>query len=712
MAEEQANMIPDFSSRHSSEKQNGTSSGAVEIGPAHGASAIVNHLNDEELDQWLAEFREAEGRAPRVLHIGNIANNAYLNAKILNRRGFECDVICYDYYHIMGCPEWEELQIVVSDIDHFAPQWHELDLTGFERPRWFVQGPHQTCLEYLLAKQAGNTLKAESLWANLVGYWSGKVSGSSEETRRFRPIRALARLVFRNDQRRLRAKVWVLQSGRLSLYTLRKVIRKTKYGMRNAGRYFVLVSSGKRNLVKEICYRASDSGRATVVKVQHGMFRTLEKSGGDKVIQNTKSRVMRWLDWYWLQSRVTQICLGIPMVVMSLIVLMFMPLRRFWQIIESVSTKLESLPPVMFPSESKLTEGFSFPEEQESKPSIIHRINILAEKLAKAQDEMFPEEESRISSNDIIAYASVIEKWSEVLAYYDVVIGYATDGILPLLCEKRPYLAFEHGTIRSIPFEKTKQGRLCALTYRSADMSLITNCDNIDAVHKLKLDKYRFVPHPINEDLQVDASASQLRASLCEELDTDFIVFHPARQHWEEARHPSWEKGNDILIRGFARFVHECCPKASAIFVEWGLTVDATKELLEECGISDRVKWIAPVPNYGMIEYILASDVVADQFYLGAFGSLTPKALLHGRPVLLRLDEDRHRWCFPELPPILNTSTPEEAVDHLRRLYQDPEYTQELCKAGKRWYQRYHSNNEIARVMGGSAVTALTNTLV
>ena len=30
---------------------------------------------------------------PRVLHIGNIANNAYLNAKILNKSGkYDCDV--------------------------------------------------------------------------------------------------------------------------------------------------------------------------------------------------------------------------------------------------------------------------------------------------------------------------------------------------------------------------------------------------------------------------------------------------------------------------------------------------------------------------------------------------------------------------------------------------------------------------------------------
>lgn len=61
-----------------------------------------------EVFQWLDAFRKSHGRPPRILHIGNIANNAYNNVKLLNKAGLDCDVICYDYYHIMGCPEWED----------------------------------------------------------------------------------------------------------------------------------------------------------------------------------------------------------------------------------------------------------------------------------------------------------------------------------------------------------------------------------------------------------------------------------------------------------------------------------------------------------------------------------------------------------------------------------------------------------------------------
>jgi hypothetical protein len=43
-----------------------------------------------------------------VLHVGNVANNGYLNAKLLNDAGCDCDVLAYAHYHTMGCPEWEE----------------------------------------------------------------------------------------------------------------------------------------------------------------------------------------------------------------------------------------------------------------------------------------------------------------------------------------------------------------------------------------------------------------------------------------------------------------------------------------------------------------------------------------------------------------------------------------------------------------------------
>ena len=57
---------------------------------------------ETKYEHWLHAFEASHGRKLRVLHIGNIANNGYLVAKLLRRAGIEADVLSYDYYHVMG----------------------------------------------------------------------------------------------------------------------------------------------------------------------------------------------------------------------------------------------------------------------------------------------------------------------------------------------------------------------------------------------------------------------------------------------------------------------------------------------------------------------------------------------------------------------------------------------------------------------------------
>lgn len=516
----------------------------------------------------------AHDRTLRLLHIGNIANNAYLNAKLLRSVGIESDVIVYDYYHIMGCPEWEDADFDEEINDHVHPDWSRVDLRGFERPRWFVQGPLHKCIEYLLAQRGGDTVQADRLWETL------------------------------------------------------------KWGRNPEGK--------PPGLVHRAARRAAYRGRILAA----GLGRRAARS-----------------------SRRAARCLA----------------------------RLAHLAPHR-PGERATQPGGDdaarAPDEGEGDSAAPFDFEWLARAFATA----FAGRRDRLRRADVSGYEHIIASWNELFRHYDVVVGYATDGVLPLLAGKRPYFTYEHGTIRNIPFQETTQGRLCALTYRLADLAFITNCDNIDAAQRLGIPRHRFVPHPVNEAPIDTARVADLRRSITDRFASDFVLFHPARHHWEDRRHPDWEKGNDILIRGFAEFVRMSCPTACAVFVDWGKTVDASKMLLKELGISDRVCWIPPQPNRRMAEYIKASDAVADQFFLGAFGSLTPKALLHGCPVLLHLDEARHRWCLPELPPVINVNTPAGVAEGLSRLVSEPGLSQKIVDMGQTWYRQYHSNEVIANV--------------
>lgn len=120
-----------------------------------------------ENQRWLEAFRARHGRAPRILHIGNIANNAYNNARLLNEAGLDCDVICYDYYHIMGCPEWEDADFSSNYGDQFKPDWAAARVKDFKRPRWFAQGPARNCINYLTAKRKMQVTAADYEWSRL-----------------------------------------------------------------------------------------------------------------------------------------------------------------------------------------------------------------------------------------------------------------------------------------------------------------------------------------------------------------------------------------------------------------------------------------------------------------------------------------------------------------------------------------------------------------
>lgn len=438
----------------------------------------------------------------RVLHVGNVANNGYLNAKLLNAGGLDCDVLAYAHYHTMGCPEWEDSDFAGGPVDESRPDWSAIDLKGFRRPRWFAHGPIGDAAAYLEARRTGSATR---------------------------------------DLR------WRWLELRRGLITAKR--------------------------------------------------------------------------WAWLRD-------------------MRQPART----------------PVPADDADQRT------------------------------------------TSDGDAYARLrgwnLNALSRLFSLYDVVHAYGAEPILSLLCGTRPYVAFEHGTIRSLPFEDSTEGRLTALAYREADVVLITNADNQRAADRLGITRYRFVPHPVNEIVPDPAAVTALRADLRRRMNADFLLFHPSRQHWGPERNPHLEKGNDRLIAGLQRFFRSR-PRAASVFVSWGQTVAESRALIDRLGIAGRVLWIDPVSGPALARYMAAADVVADQFFLGSFGAITPRALFLGTPPLLHLDEEAHRWCFPELPPVLNASSPSDIHAVLTRGYDARAWLADLGRKGAEWYARHHSNELI-----------------
>lgn len=116
-------------------------------------------LGEDDL-AWLRAFERRKGRKLRVLHVGNIANNAYLNAKFLRTAGVEAHVLSYDYYHVMAMPEWEDVELRHPHGDDYYPKFADQDLRSYRRPSWFVNVP-------LLAAP----VRISELCGDRVGWW-------------------------------------------------------------------------------------------------------------------------------------------------------------------------------------------------------------------------------------------------------------------------------------------------------------------------------------------------------------------------------------------------------------------------------------------------------------------------------------------------------------------------------------------------------------
>jgi glycosyltransferase involved in cell wall biosynthesis len=516
----------------------------------------------------LKNFRARYGRPPKILHIGNIANNAYLNAKYLNHAGYDCDVLCYDYYHIMACPEWEELVINTNISDPNFPQWHQVSHSEFFRPRWFAQGKLDTCLDYLIAKREGDGNKSENLWIQL-----------SRENNTLPNV---------NES-----------FSDLSFYIL-KLLRVPKYLFKLAKKIIRRLYLIKKNISK-----------------------------GTELNETELNETE--LSWF-----------------------------KYWE---------------------KIYEKIRFNNDDFLRPS------------------------------DIIRYHYMLPKFKRLFENYDLIHAYSTDGILSLLAEK-PYLSYEHGTIRSIPFQDTQAGRLCRLTYKMANFVCITNADNIVAAKKLNLLKYGFLPHPINEDaFDFALPRSELVSAMHKKYGAEYLIFHPSRQHWGDKDPGNWDKGNDVFIEGLAKFVKENEISTKAILVEWGQHVNKTKQLIKQLNIKENIIWIAPISAKKMAEYIQSVDLLADQFYLGAFGSTLPRALACGTPAMIFLNEKLHEWCFREMPPVINARNQEEVNAGLIKAFRDRDWVAENSKNSMEWYKKYHSSEVIVATLNEAYKNCLEGSL-
>ena len=138
------------------------------------------------------------------------------------------------------------------------------------------------------------------------------------------------------------------------------------------------------------------------------------------------------------------------------------------------------------------------------------------EKFIQKFDDCFPCRPDRLTQEELVPYSGSIGWLGSIFSNYDVVQGYGTEPILPMLASKTPYVAFEHGTLRDFIRNDNAINRLTALAYRLADHVLVSNGDCLEHAEWLGCQNISPVIHPV--DVEHIVVSTRPNSSGCDDL--------------------------------------------------------------------------------------------------------------------------------------------------------------------------------------------------
>lgn len=574
------------------------------------------------------------GRPLRVLHIGNIANNAYNNARIQRQYGIEADVLSYDYYHVMSTPEWEDAEFE-GEIDADFPNWWATSLKGWKRPDWFVQGPADACIQFLKAKHLGLNRLADLLWAYLEARGLGAVRHAARNAGKPVPALGLARMKTIAIVETLGiARVPTAEAGHADLPHDRDDKAAAVLGpaaSRTAG-------SPLHDLLRPLV-RLAFRLRAFTVALTANAVAAARQTGP------ALARFVR-MNTYRL--------LALPFI------------GRY----RAEAGQLRGRGPEL----DMLQRDRAFENR-------VRQIREMAECL-------LPKDRQELEFYS----KSHPRKFFGILNKYDVIQCYAIDGFIPAMNGIDDYFAYEHGTLREMPFEQSYYGVLTRMAYQNAGHVFVTNSDVIRSVRRMALDRSRvtYLPHAFDDRKLV---AYRGRNAQLVPPEGPAVFFSPTRQHWRDTS-GSWTKGNDVLLRAagiLARDGHDFRLR----FIAWGQDLEASKALIDQLGFADKVIWLEKMQKRELWNAYLTAHAVADQFTLPSLGGVGFEAMALGRRLITAIDEAELTEFFGSAPPCLSARDVETCAARMLRVIADPLDRAGLGESAATWMSEFHSAERI-----------------
>ena len=140
----------------------------------------------------------------------------------------------------------------------------------------------------------------------------------------------------------------------------------------------------------------------------------------------------------------------------------------------------------------------------------------------------------------------------------------------------------------------------------------------------------------------------------------DILILQHTRQFWKKSRDKWNLKGNDVLIKGYGEFLQmNPSVKSNLILFEYGIHVDASKNLIKELGIENHVTWLPKMPRKYLVSVIQISDLVVGELHHSWLTyCVVLETISMAKPLMQKRTDSEFLVAYSELYPMLHATSP------------------------------------------------------
>ena len=164
------------------------------------------------------------------------------------------------------------------------------------------------------------------------------------------------------------------------------------------------------------------------------------------------------------------------------------------------------------------------------------------------------------------------------------------------------------------------------------------------------------------------------------------LLFHHSRHSWKNAPSKFFENGNDLLIKGFAKFIQKNPTfKIKLVTLEYGNDFLASKKLVKELNIEDYVMWLPKMCRKEIMSIITLADLGAVSFSMPwTSGGVLYEYLSMGIP-FLQCDTDNMK-NDSSIYPYISANNDEEICGAIEGYIKNKDSFINSGEKGKKWF--------------------------